>query len=174
MERLACIDWRDYDPELPHAVRNAVRAVIVRGGLVVMVRSKRFGEYKFPGGGMKEGETHLDTLVREVREETGLTVIPSSVKEFGSVREMRRDLFADRIFINDSFYYICDTEDEIRETRLDPYEREFGYEMLVTSPSVAIKRNLSLRSKSAPTWLMREVTVLRELERRFPETRGAE
>lgn len=173
MDMLACIDRRDYDPRLPHSVRRSVRAVIVRDGLVVMIKSRKYGEYKFPGGGMKHGETQLDTLVREVREETGLTVIPSTVREFGMVRELRRDMFARRVFVQDSYYYLCDAEDKIGATELEPYERALGYRLVVTAPAIAIKRDTEPCGDDDPVWLMREVAVLKELERRLGAEKAA-
>ncbi len=42
-------------------------------GRVLLVRSPR-GDWEFPGGQVEEGETLTDALVREVREETGISV----------------------------------------------------------------------------------------------------
>lgn len=38
--------------------------------------SAKEGEYKIPGGGMEAGETYVEALAREVKEETGLFIIP--------------------------------------------------------------------------------------------------
>jgi 8-oxo-dGTP pyrophosphatase MutT (NUDIX family) len=68
----------DHDPvpDEPTVVvgRVAVRAVIQRGTLLLMVHSRRAGDYKFPGGGLKAGESPREALVREVSEECGRTV----------------------------------------------------------------------------------------------------
>lgn len=41
--------------------REAVKAVIIRDNIVLMVNSNK-GDYKFPGGGMENGETHEQTV----------------------------------------------------------------------------------------------------------------
>ena len=53
--------------------RTAVRGIITNGTKILMVHTGR-GDYKFPGGGMEPRESVNETLVREVREETGYEV----------------------------------------------------------------------------------------------------
>ncbi len=57
----------------------AVSAAIFRDGRVLIVRRGRppaFGLYSLPGGGVELGETLVAAVIREVREETGLTIEP--------------------------------------------------------------------------------------------------
>jgi 8-oxo-dGTP diphosphatase len=68
-------DLRKY-PQRPYL---AVSAAIVRDGKVLLVRRARnpaFGVYTLPGGGVETGETLVEAIAREVREETSLTVEP--------------------------------------------------------------------------------------------------
>jgi len=53
--------------------REAFRAVIIRKGLLLMLKTNK-GDMKFPGGGRKINENHEKALIREVREETGYLV----------------------------------------------------------------------------------------------------
>jgi len=66
---------RDY-PDRPLL---GVGAVIVRNEQVLVVRRANpplKGEWSIPGGLVETGETTREALVREIREETGLTVEP--------------------------------------------------------------------------------------------------
>ena len=63
-------------PTRPHL---AVSAAIFRDGRVLIVRRAHppaRGLYTLPGGGVELGETLLEAVVREVREETALDVEP--------------------------------------------------------------------------------------------------
>lgn len=45
-----------------------------------MMHSKKYNYYKLPGGGIEPEETLEDTLIREVREESGLIVKAETIK----------------------------------------------------------------------------------------------
>ncbi len=64
------------DPSLLPEIRNAVRAVILRQGEILMLRKRRGDDFKFalPGGAQDPGETLVDALVRECREEIAAVV----------------------------------------------------------------------------------------------------
>lgn len=62
----------------------AIGAVVVDRGRVLLVRRGREplkGHWSLPGGALELGESLADGLVREVREETGLTVEPVELVE---------------------------------------------------------------------------------------------
>jgi 8-oxo-dGTP diphosphatase len=57
----------------------AVSAAIIRDGRVLIVRRARppaYGVFTLPGGGVEAGETLRDAVIREVMEETALTIEP--------------------------------------------------------------------------------------------------
>ena len=58
-------------------IRNCAKAIIVRHGRILTVQySDEGGEYyALPGGGQLHGETLPATLLRECREELGITVV---------------------------------------------------------------------------------------------------
>ena len=57
----------------------AVSAAIIRDGKVLIVRRARppaYGVFTLPGGGVEAGETLRDAVIREIVEETALTIEP--------------------------------------------------------------------------------------------------
>jgi len=66
--------------------REAVRAIIFRGRELLMVYSSNGGDYKFPGGGVDQGESHEQALAREIDEECGMSLLHIEA-EIGSVLE---------------------------------------------------------------------------------------
>lgn len=59
-------------------IRNSSKALIISDGRILLNRCRsRVGEYyALPGGGQNPGESLEDAVVREVAEESGLTVRP--------------------------------------------------------------------------------------------------
>jgi len=77
-------DFRTY-PERPFL---AVSAAIIRDGKVLVVRRARrpaLNLYTLPGGAVELGETLHEAVIREVREETQLTIEP---RAFAGHREV--------------------------------------------------------------------------------------
>ena len=62
--------------EIKYDVRNAVRVLVFRDDEVLCIKYKgnNEGYYDFPGGKIENGETDVQTCVREVKEETGMDV----------------------------------------------------------------------------------------------------
>ncbi len=167
MRTLATLDLKNYEPGWRRYRRFAVRAVIFRGKDLLMVRSRTDGFYKFPGGGIECGESHLDTLVRETKEEVGLSIIPESVHELGRIREIRRSIYNEHeIFDHTSYYYYAKTGDVVSKTQLDRYEAELGYELACVSPEAAYRANEKISSEGRGTFLLREDCVLEWLIKR--------
>jgi 8-oxo-dGTP diphosphatase len=66
---------------VPERFRPSAKAVVVHDGRILVTRNRTPGDHRpdwyiLPGGGQHPGETLDETLVREVREETGIEVRP--------------------------------------------------------------------------------------------------
>lgn len=85
---LAQHNWYDnHKPRKPHVQLGVVAAVSDPTGRILLTRRaahmRSFPHaWVMPGGGLDDGETLEQCLVREVREETGVEVDPSSVVPF--------------------------------------------------------------------------------------------
>ncbi|MBD8501151.1 NUDIX domain-containing protein [Paenibacillus arenosi] len=72
------------------------RRIIVTGGAIIrdnqgrILLQKRsdYGDWGLPGGGMDHGETIEETMIREVKEETGLEVLGSSLDSINTGERM--------------------------------------------------------------------------------------
>ncbi len=141
MRQLFLMDRQDYAPDAVPFVRPSVRGIILRGNRVAMVHSQKYDYYKFPGGGMEPGESRMDSLIREVEEESGLRVIPSSVREYGVVPRKEKSDTPGMVFVQDNFYYLCDTEELPGQQKLDDYEAEERFTLEFVEPAQAIRVN---------------------------------
>lgn len=160
MKRLFEIDIKDYGVGCKVYRRPSARGIILQEDKIALVYSEREGYYKFPGGGIHENENPETALIREVREETGLVVIPDSIREFGSVlRRQKSDKSENTIFEQENFYYICDVETANIGQELDEYEREAGFVLRVLPIDEAICANDEYHSEN----YFDEVMIKREL-----------
>ncbi|MGE0566096.1 MAG: NUDIX hydrolase [Pseudolabrys sp.] len=91
-------DQRSY-PDRPVL---AVSAAIFRDDKVLIVRRARSpgrGIYTLPGGGVETGETLAEAAVREVREETGLTVATVALAGYRDIIMRDKEGRAERHFV---------------------------------------------------------------------------
>jgi len=143
MRELFSMDQKDYQEGGKVFSRDSARGIILKDGKVLLVHSRKYDYYKFPGGGIEAGENHETALCREVLEETGSRVIPESIREFGYVPRRQKD-FKDEngIFAQDNFYYFCEIEEQLKEeTKLDDYELEEGFTPVWVEPFTACLHN---------------------------------
>lgn len=127
-----------------------------------MIRSIKYDYYKFPGGGIEGGETPVDAMIRETREESGLVVIPDTVKEYGYVHRIQKSSDDEtECFIQDNYYFLCSTEGDTVPQRLDEYEAEESYTLEYVDPNTAIYKNRhAIQNPFYHTMLEREARVL--------------
>ena len=165
MRLLFEMDNKDYD-QCTHAfIRNSARSIIIRDSKVAMIHSLKYDYYKFPGGGIENGEDPVEAMMRETREEAGLIVIPASVKEYGYVHRIHRsDNDASECFIQDNYYYLCETTDGSVSQQLDDYEEKESYRPEYVDPHMAISKNRNVKNSPYNQLMFeREARVLENL-----------
>lgn len=147
MKTLLVMDIKNYSETDKHFSRPSARAIITgKDGKLALVYSKKMKYYKFPGGGMEEEEEREAALVREVKEETGLIVIPETIKEYGCVLRMQRsDKQEHTIFEQKNYYYTCRTKETVQEQNLDEYEKEAEFVLRFVSTEEAAAANKACR-----------------------------
>ena len=164
MQRLFTIDLKDYDSSLEKFYRPSVRGIILdQNGKVAMIYSEKYHFYKFPGGGIEGDEINLETLEREIKEETGMILKPESVREFGEVlltQIMQKD-GKDVILMQYNYYYLCETENKIGAQSLDDGEKEAGFVLKFVSIDEAIRTNNNFQGEPIKKYVVeRENRVL--------------
>ena len=142
MRLLFSIDSKDYGECTHTYIRNSARSIIIRNGRIAMVHSLKYDYYKFPGGGIEEGEETADAAVRETMEEAGLKVIRNSVEPYGYVHRIQKSTSDEtECFIQDNLYYLCETEETPGKQKLDDYEAEEQFTLKFVAPEEAIRTN---------------------------------
>ncbi len=162
------IELRSANPSesMKHNIRTAVRGVIRYGNKILMVHTKN-GDYKFPGGGVKKGETHEETLLREIAEDTGYCDL--TVRELaGTAVQGQMDDYEDNAYFEmTSYYYLCELNslEQVRQY-LDTYEQDLQFCGEFVTVKEAYQNNFALLQTDAKAqidWLERETLALRNL-----------
>lgn len=167
MKRLFEIDLKDYKDTDCVFRRPSARAIILKDNKIALVYSNKEKYYKFPGGGIQDEEDKTEALIREVREEVGMNVIPESIREFGSVlRRQKSDNTENTIFEQENYYYFCDVSNQIENQQLDDYEKEAEFVLKIVDIATAIKMNSEYKSDNFFDEIMikRELRVLQLIE----------
>lgn len=121
--------------------RTAARAVVVDGENILLLYTKRYNDYSFPGGGVDEGEDIETGMIRELQEETGAKDI-EVVSEYGVYEEIKPIWKKEYDFIHMiSHFYICDIHKELGESNLEDYEIKNGMDARWVNIHEAIEHN---------------------------------
>ena len=154
----------------PDKVRTTVRAVIINSDhKVLMVYSKLYNDYTFPGGGLKDNEDKEKALKRELREELGAKKI-QIIKDLGYIEEIKYGLF-DRAstYLQTSIYYVVKIE-SIGKQKLKYREKVHGIKPTWENVDEVIKHNkkvmddLNHTAYGLKTVLLREQVVLEKIK----------
>ncbi|RXJ04654.1 NUDIX domain-containing protein [Anaerobacillus alkaliphilus] len=136
----------------------------MEGDKILLVHSN-LGDYKFPGGGVSQNESHTEALIREIAEETGyLNAIVG--ERIGTVIQRHVDEYdSDVIFQMNSHYYLCHLPGQKGTQNLDDYELEQEYTPKWVDIEDAIDQNEKMMKEFPQNnWIPRENFVLMELK----------
>ena len=172
MKELFRMDRKNYNPEGKVYRRPSSRAIIMKGGKVLLNYIAKYDCYEFPGGGLEAGETPEQALLREVAEETGQVIIPGSVREYGIVIRRQQDSKdPDGIFEQENYYYFAEAADKTVPRKPDIHEIEDGAEPVwIEALPAAVRRNRKAFERAGEPFIEREMRVMdmadEELRRR--------
>lgn len=87
---------------------KGVYGIIALGGCLITLRKKRgpyYGRLDLPGGGIHPGETHVQTLERELAEEVGCTVKSCTALE----KKTHKTPWNGGILVHEAYLYFIET-----------------------------------------------------------------
>jgi len=162
MRKLFTFDKKDYSNDMPVCEKYSTRAIVMKDGRLA-TQHGRAGDYKLLGGGMEKGEDCIAAVCREVKEESGLLVIPESVKEIGEIEERRRDIFDPSVvFVCHSYFFLCEVLDEVTEATMTASEIAKGYEFCWATPEEIIAGNAAF--VDSQPWIYRDTEFVKNIQ----------
>ena len=145
--------------------RKATRAIVLNGDNILLLYTKRYHDYSLPGGGVDEGESITDGLIRELKEETGAHNV-KNIAAFGLYEEFRPWYKNDFDIIHmQSYCYTCAIDDQLREPELEEHEINNGMHPVWMNIHQAIAHNEETIANSAKKGLSieRETFLLKRI-----------
>jgi 8-oxo-dGTP pyrophosphatase MutT (NUDIX family) len=149
------LDGRTFD-------RRAARGIILNDKKILLLYTKRYNDYSFPGGGIELEEDIITGLKREIAEETGAKNI-QVVSEFGFIDEYRPHYKPEYDLIHMlSYFYVCHIDEQFDSVKLEDYELANGMSSIWIDIHEAIRHNKEViaSQKSIGFSIERETLVL--------------
>lgn len=100
-------------------IREGCRGIVIKNGKILLSYAKYIDQYMIPGGGLEDGESLSECCIRELKEETGMIVLPHT--HFLRLDEYYKDIYFK------SNYFVCEDIAEC-ETSLTDREKAEGLE----------------------------------------------
>ncbi|HCY45568.1 MAG TPA: DNA mismatch repair protein MutT [Flavobacteriales bacterium] len=121
--------------------RLATRSITLRGDSILLLYTERYEDYSLPGGGLDEGESKTEGMIRELNEETGAREI-KNIKPFGVPEEYRPWYKPDYdIQHMISYCYTCDISKDLGVAKMESYETKNGMKAKWVNIHEAINHN---------------------------------
>lgn len=152
---------------VPVTARTGVRAIIWNDNKLLMMKSNR-GDYKFPGGGMEDGEDEQTALKRELLEETGYS--DAMIEDLaGTVIQSHPDRLEKGTWYSQTspYYAVTLSSKKQQPIALTEDEVEEGFHAVWITPEEAIAINETIpQDPLLNAYIERENRVMSELIRR--------
>ena len=151
------------------ASREAVRAIIVKDDMILLMYSETDKMYGTPGGGIILDESKLDALYRELREEVGARKT-RIIRHIGQVEEIRssRSHMGRPFRILSDYYHVEILE--FQGNSLEQHEEEMGLKPKWVSIGEAIMTNetqLDASTKTSINFYTTQTEVLKYIRKEF-------
>lgn len=108
-----------------------VKALIINSNNEILLACL-YNEYQFPGGHLEKGEDKEDGLLREVKEETGLTINKEELVPFMMIKHLSKNYSnSGKNRCNDIYYYVIKTNEKINinNTNYTDYEKNGDFKL---------------------------------------------
>lgn len=117
-------DWIEIPQTRQAEFRVSVYAIIEQENQLLFIKDGRSKQgLEFPGGGIELGQTPQEALEREVREETGYSILSQSIYICNVTNENYYHASKDRYFCGISLYFLCELVSNIaQEQQLDSFD----------------------------------------------------
>ncbi len=150
--------------------RTTARGIILRGEEILLMYTKYYNDYSFPGGGVDSKEDLITGLKRELMEETGAQDI-EVIAELGYIDEYRPHYKEEYDLIHmESYFYFCTASEHFLEPQLEDYEENNGMKALWVNIFDAIEHNkqvIESKESSMGFSIIRETYALEEIARKL-------
>lgn len=157
MKTLLVFDDENYTADMPVFEKFAARGVILRDGKLAVQKGSA-GECKILGGGIEQKEDAAEALYREVLEEAGLFIKKDTIRNLGTISEMREDIFVKGTkYVCHTTFYLCEIEDKTTEPHMTQSEIEKGYHLEWIAPEEIIRINGAF---SHQPWIKRDTAFI--------------
>jgi len=104
--------------------RPACYGIVIKDDAVLLL--KQYNGYDLPGGGVNLGEQLESAVIREVKEEAGITVVNPKIVH-AATSFFKRSYAEGNVVQSVSLYYVCDYESgEISVEGLDEHEQQYS------------------------------------------------
>ncbi|PAT01945.1 hypothetical protein CI105_03555 [Candidatus Izimaplasma bacterium ZiA1] len=145
--------------------RLVVRGVVFKENKLLVVFPKDEMIYGTPGGGVDPGETLIDALKRELKEEVGAEKI-NIIEYIGTMSSLRKGMYDDNTYTPLHHYYLVDILEFGNQSLVD-YEQEIGLDFGFVDIDDAIyinEKSLEKRDQEYLDFYTNQQTIIKELK----------